>query len=187
MLRAPASRLGLGLGRVTARWLNAILRDFPGLPAIFDFFVWSPEAAWQVARTAAHRIDGGRRLARMARVPCRCRAGTSGGSHRMSTTGIGAPKVVLEASDVHRHYRTGVTDVHALRGVSLDRSRGRVRGHRRRRAVAARSRCCICSAPSMRQTAAACSLMDRTSGASDSDATRLPPASRRASSSSASI
>jgi len=38
---------GLGLGLITARWLNAILSDFPGLPASFDFFVWSPEAAWQ--------------------------------------------------------------------------------------------------------------------------------------------
>lgn len=38
---------GLGLGIVTARWLNTILRDFPGLPAAFDFFVWSPAAAWR--------------------------------------------------------------------------------------------------------------------------------------------
>lgn len=38
---------GLVLGLVTARWLNGILRDFPGLPAAFDFFVWSPEAALQ--------------------------------------------------------------------------------------------------------------------------------------------
>jgi putative ABC transport system permease protein len=38
---------GLGLGVVTARWLNAILRDFPGLPASFDFFVWTPSAAWR--------------------------------------------------------------------------------------------------------------------------------------------
>ncbi len=39
--------VGLGLGVVTARWLNTILRDFPGLPADLDFFVWSPEAAWK--------------------------------------------------------------------------------------------------------------------------------------------
>ena len=38
---------GLVLGLVTAQWLNAILRDFPGLPAAFDFFLWSPEAAWK--------------------------------------------------------------------------------------------------------------------------------------------
>lgn len=36
---------GLLLGVVTARWLNTILRDFPGLPASFDFFVWSTGAA----------------------------------------------------------------------------------------------------------------------------------------------
>jgi putative ABC transport system permease protein len=39
--------LGVGLGLVTARGLNTILHDFPGLPASFDFFVWSPRAAWQ--------------------------------------------------------------------------------------------------------------------------------------------
>lgn len=38
---------GLGLGVITAQWLNGILRDFPGLPAAFDFFVWSPTAAWR--------------------------------------------------------------------------------------------------------------------------------------------
>ncbi|MBY0488294.1 MAG: ABC transporter permease [Gemmatimonadaceae bacterium] len=38
---------GLGLGLVTARWLNGILSDFPGLPASFDFFVWTPDAAWR--------------------------------------------------------------------------------------------------------------------------------------------
>lgn len=38
---------GLLLGLVTARWLNGILSDFPGLPASFDFFVWTPDAAWR--------------------------------------------------------------------------------------------------------------------------------------------
>ena len=38
---------GLGLGLVSARWLNTILRDFPGLPAAFDFFVWSSGATWR--------------------------------------------------------------------------------------------------------------------------------------------
>lgn len=38
---------GLALGLVTARWLNGILRDFPGLPSAFDFFVWSPDAGWR--------------------------------------------------------------------------------------------------------------------------------------------
>ena len=38
---------GLALGLVTAQWLNGILRDFPGLPSAFDFFVWSPYAGWR--------------------------------------------------------------------------------------------------------------------------------------------
>ena len=38
---------GLALGLVTAEWLNGILRDFPGLPSAFDFFVWSPDAGWR--------------------------------------------------------------------------------------------------------------------------------------------
>lgn len=38
---------GLGLGLVTARWLNGILAAFPGLPAAFDFFVFEPSAAFQ--------------------------------------------------------------------------------------------------------------------------------------------
>jgi putative ABC transport system permease protein len=39
--------LGLGLGLVTARELNAILSDFPGLPAAFDFFLFRPADAWR--------------------------------------------------------------------------------------------------------------------------------------------
>jgi putative ABC transport system permease protein len=37
--------LGLGLGFATARWLNAILSRFPGLPAAIDFFPFQPRAA----------------------------------------------------------------------------------------------------------------------------------------------
>jgi putative ABC transport system permease protein len=37
--------LGLGLGLITARWLNAILSRFPGLPAAIDFFPFEPRAA----------------------------------------------------------------------------------------------------------------------------------------------
>ncbi|MFO0096003.1 MAG: ABC transporter permease [Gemmatimonadaceae bacterium] len=47
LLSGSGIAVGLVLGLVTARWLNGILRDFPGLPAAFDFFVWSPAAAWQ--------------------------------------------------------------------------------------------------------------------------------------------
>jgi len=38
--------LGLLLGLATARWLNAILADFPGLPDAIDFFLFQPRAAW---------------------------------------------------------------------------------------------------------------------------------------------
>ena len=37
---------GLGLGLVTARYLNSILSRFPGLPARIDFFLFQPRAAW---------------------------------------------------------------------------------------------------------------------------------------------
>lgn len=37
---------GLALGLVTARLLNGILADFPGLPAAIDFFLFQPRAAW---------------------------------------------------------------------------------------------------------------------------------------------
>ena len=38
--------LGLGLGLVTARYLNMILSAFPGLPMAIDFFLFQPMAAW---------------------------------------------------------------------------------------------------------------------------------------------
>jgi putative ABC transport system permease protein len=37
---------GLGLGLVTARYLNSILASFPGLPAAIDFFLFQPADAW---------------------------------------------------------------------------------------------------------------------------------------------
>jgi len=37
---------GLGLGLVTARYLNGILSSFPGLPVAIDFFLFQPIAAW---------------------------------------------------------------------------------------------------------------------------------------------
>lgn len=66
MLGLAGITLGLGLGLITARWLNTILRDFPGLPADLDFFVWSGEAAWKslamllVAATVAGAIPAWR-------------------------------------------------------------------------------------------------------------------------------
>lgn len=38
--------LGLGLGLVTARYLDAILSSFPGLPAAIDFFLFQPRSVW---------------------------------------------------------------------------------------------------------------------------------------------
>jgi putative ABC transport system permease protein len=38
--------IGLGLGLATARYLNAILSAFPGLPMAIDFFLFQPIAAW---------------------------------------------------------------------------------------------------------------------------------------------
>jgi putative ABC transport system permease protein len=38
--------VGLGLGLVTARYLNGILSAFPGLPMAIDFFLFQPIAAW---------------------------------------------------------------------------------------------------------------------------------------------
>jgi putative ABC transport system permease protein len=38
---------GLALGLVTARYLNAILSSFPGLPAAIDFFFFQPAAVWR--------------------------------------------------------------------------------------------------------------------------------------------
>jgi putative ABC transport system permease protein len=38
--------IGLGLGLITARYLNSILSTFPGLPMAIDFFLFQPRAAW---------------------------------------------------------------------------------------------------------------------------------------------
>ena len=45
-LTVAGTLLGLALGLVTARYLNMILSDFPGLPASFSFFVFRPRDAW---------------------------------------------------------------------------------------------------------------------------------------------
>ena len=47
VLSGVGATLGLGLGLVTARWLNGILASFPGLPAAFDFFLFEPSAAFR--------------------------------------------------------------------------------------------------------------------------------------------
>ncbi len=45
VLTVSGAILGLGLGLVTARGLNAILSDFPGLPTAFHFFLFQPGTA----------------------------------------------------------------------------------------------------------------------------------------------
>lgn len=40
------SIVGLGLGLVTAQYLNSILAAFPGLPEAIDFFLFQPRDAW---------------------------------------------------------------------------------------------------------------------------------------------
>jgi putative ABC transport system permease protein len=52
--------LGLALGLVTARYLNAILAAFPGLPMAIDFFLFQPRAAWSaLALLVASGIGAG--------------------------------------------------------------------------------------------------------------------------------
>ncbi|HVA57932.1 MAG: FtsX-like permease family protein [Gemmatimonadaceae bacterium] len=46
MIMLAGSALGLGLGLVTAHYLNGILSQFPGLPAAIDFFLFQPRDAW---------------------------------------------------------------------------------------------------------------------------------------------
>ena len=46
-LSLVGATLGLGLGLITAWWLNSILATFPGLPAAFDFFLFEPRAAYR--------------------------------------------------------------------------------------------------------------------------------------------
>ena len=63
--------LGLVLGIGTARYLNAILSDFPGLPVAFDFFVFQPRAAWSALAllTASGILAGAYPAWRAASLP----------------------------------------------------------------------------------------------------------------------
>ena len=46
VISAAGAIAGLGLGLITARYLNGILSAFPGLPMAIDFFLFQPSAAW---------------------------------------------------------------------------------------------------------------------------------------------
>lgn len=63
--------LGLGLGLVTARYLNSILATFPGLPTAIDFFLFEPSDAWQALGllVIAGVLAGIYPAARAARLP----------------------------------------------------------------------------------------------------------------------
>jgi putative ABC transport system permease protein len=47
VLSIPGVASGLLLGLVTARYLNHILSQFPGLPMAIDFFLFQPSSAWR--------------------------------------------------------------------------------------------------------------------------------------------
>jgi putative ABC transport system permease protein len=46
-LSLTGAAVGLVLGVFTARWLNSILRGFPGLPDAIDFFLFQPNSAFR--------------------------------------------------------------------------------------------------------------------------------------------
>ncbi|HEY7877630.1 MAG TPA: FtsX-like permease family protein [Gemmatimonadaceae bacterium] len=46
VISSAGTACGLALGLATARYLNAILSQFPGLPAAIDFFPFQPRAIW---------------------------------------------------------------------------------------------------------------------------------------------
>jgi putative ABC transport system permease protein len=71
MLMLAGGVLGLGLGLVTARYLNSILATFPGLPAAIDFFLFEPADAWEALGLLmiAGVLAGIYPAARAARLP----------------------------------------------------------------------------------------------------------------------
>jgi putative ABC transport system permease protein len=46
-LSLTGAAAGLILGLFTAKWLNSILRGFPGLPDAIDFFLFQPNSAFR--------------------------------------------------------------------------------------------------------------------------------------------
>jgi putative ABC transport system permease protein len=71
VLMLSGGLVGLGLGLVTARYLNSILATFPGLPAAIDFFLFEPKSAWQALGllVIAGVLAGIYPAARAARLP----------------------------------------------------------------------------------------------------------------------
>jgi putative ABC transport system permease protein len=71
LLMIAGGVVGLGLGLVTARYLNSILATFPGLPAAIDFFLFEPRDAWEALGllVIAGILAGIYPAARAARLP----------------------------------------------------------------------------------------------------------------------
>ena len=108
---------GLGLGLVTARYLNSILASFPGLPAAIDFFLFQPRRCLVRARHADRRRRARRDLSVVARRVAADRDDSARGSRRMTDP-------LLSARDLKREYHMGAELVRAVRGVSLDVAAG---------------------------------------------------------------
>ena len=116
---------GLGLGLVTARYLNSILASFPGLPAAIDFFLFEPRDAWTalgllaVAGMLAGVYPSWRGASRADRGDAARRGGRDDDAARR--------RCAISIASI-----TWVSElVHAVRGVTLDVARGDYRRHRR--------------------------------------------------------
>jgi putative ABC transport system permease protein len=60
LLTGVGALAGVGIGLVTAQWLERILADFPGMPATFRFFVFQPrDAGIAIALLAAAGVLAG--------------------------------------------------------------------------------------------------------------------------------
>ncbi len=125
---------GLGLGLVTARYLNAILSDFPGLPSTFHFFLFQPVAA---VRSLGLLVVGKHTRRGVPRMACSVAADHAGTLRRGSHAHDGDRHPArLRACDSWRgadrapgprrlsRLSVGQETVHALRGVSIEIARG---------------------------------------------------------------
>ena len=109
-LTIVGATLGIVLGLVTARYLDAILTSFPGLPAAFSFFV--PRADTLTFAALVLLVD---RRARRALPGVAGRART----HRRHASRRGHVTPPLLARGLRKDYPMNGETVHALRGVSL--------------------------------------------------------------------
>ena len=112
-LTVVGAALGILLGLVTARYLDAILTSFPGLPAAFSFFVPRAETlSFAGARAVGHR------LARPGSIPRGSRRGRRS-RPRCGRRRRDPRRPLLIARELRKDYPMNGETVHALRGVSL--------------------------------------------------------------------